>query len=100
MKTLEDIAVRLIWWKSPAEAIKDPKRFLAQVMVYGTIKDIAAARKYFSDDDFLDVLKNPPTGVFDPRSWAYWNLMFDMYPPGLLPRRKFGQTSEKLPEEK
>ncbi|MEK6778013.1 MAG: hypothetical protein AABY87_14225 [bacterium] len=90
----------MIWWKSPAEAIKDPKRFLAQVMVYGTIKDLVAVRKYFSDGDFLDVLKNPPPGVFDPRSWAYWNLMFDRYPPIPLPLRKFGEIMEEQQEGK
>jgi len=71
---LEGLARKLIWWKEPEEALKDRKRILAQVMVYGTAQDLAAAQEFFSDKDFLKVLEDPPSGVFDPRSWAYWNL--------------------------
>jgi len=31
---LERVARRLIWWKSPVEALRDTQRFLAQVMTY------------------------------------------------------------------
>lgn len=87
MTGLEAVAARLIWWKSPREGIKDRRRFLAQVMAYGTVEDVLEARKYFSDDDFIQVLNSPPPGVFDDRSWAYWNLMYDRYPPPPLPGR-------------
>ena len=84
---LEQIARRLFWWKSPVEALRDKQRFLAQVMTYGTVEDVTTAQRYFPRDEFQAVLDNPPAGVFDERSWAYWNIMFDRYPPPPMPRR-------------
>ena len=31
-------------------------------------------RQYLSDDDLREALEHAPAGIFDPRSWAYWNL--------------------------
>lgn len=86
-RDLDDTARRLVWWKSPAEALADPHRFLAQVMVYGTVQDIVDARRHFSDDDFRRVLERPPPGVFDPRSWTYWHVVLGLDPPGAIPGR-------------
>jgi hypothetical protein len=69
-----------------------PKRLLAQVMVYGTLENVALVKKYFSKTYFLEVLKEPPVGVFDARSWAYWHLMLEKYPPPPLPTRQFNET--------
>ena len=88
MTDLEKVAYRLFSWKTPAEALAYPNRFLAQVMTYGTIEDIAIVRRYFPESAFRDVLANPPAGVFDPRSWAYWHVRFGLEPPSELPRRK------------
>lgn len=86
---LNQVARRLFWWKSPTAAVRNRQRFLAQVMTYGTVEDVITTRRYFSRDEFQAVLDNPPAGVFDERSWAYWNLMFDRYPPPPMPRRRF-----------
>lgn len=88
MKDLELVAKRLFWWKSPAEALADPIRFLAQVMTYGMVEDILAAQRHFSDDVFRKVLANPPAGVFDPRSWHYWHLVLGISPVPPLPTRQ------------
>jgi hypothetical protein len=85
---LEQVAKRLFWWKSPAEALSDPIRFLAQVMTYGMVEDILAAKRHFSDDAFREVLAKPPSGVFDPRSWSYWHLVFGISPAPPLPTRQ------------
>ena len=45
MTDLESIAARLVWWMPPQEALADPQRFLAQVMVYGTAEDANANRE-------------------------------------------------------
>jgi hypothetical protein len=82
------VARRLLWWKSPAEALADPRRLLAQVMALGTPEDLAAARRHFPDDAFRAVLADPPPGVFDPRSWAYWHLMLDLGPAPAPPARR------------
>jgi len=87
LSDLEDIATRLFWWKSAQEALADPHRFLAQVMVYGTAEDVVAIRRHFRDEDLRKVLADPPPGLFDPRSWAYWHVVFGLE-PSELPRRR------------
>ena len=96
MTDLEYAAKRLFWWKSPEEALSDSNRFLAQVMTYGMVEDILAAKRYFSDDVFRKVLANPPAGVFDPRPWHYWHLVFGISPVPDLPKRRFSETPEDL----
>ena len=81
------VAKRMVWFKSPADAIADQKLFLTHVMTFGTDKDIVVARKYFTDDDFRDALVHPLPGIFDARSWNYWNIMFYIEPVPPLPRR-------------
>lgn len=88
MNDLKHVAKRLFWWRSPEEALSDPIRFLAQVMTYGTIEDILTAKRHFSEDAFREVLANPPAGVFDPRSWHYWHLVFGISPVPELPTRR------------
>ncbi len=88
-RDIELVARRLFWWKTPAEALRDTRRFLAQVMTYGSLEDVLTARRYFSRNEFEAVLDNPPTGVFDNRSWNYWNLVFDRYPPAPISKRSF-----------
>jgi hypothetical protein len=85
---LEDVASRLFWWKTPSEALAYPIRFLAQVMTYGTMEDIAIVTRHFPESAFKDVLADPPAGVFDPRSWAYWHVRFGLEPPAELPKRR------------
>lgn len=91
-RTLEDIARRLLWWKTAEEALSDPHRLLAQVMTLGTIEDLRAARCHFSEADFRAVLANAPPGVFDARSWAYWHLVLGLGEAPELPRRSLAET--------
>jgi hypothetical protein len=81
------LAQRLVWWKSPEEALTDQTRFLAQLMTFGTWKDWQMGLRYWSEENFRTVLRNAPAGVFDPRSWAYWHrrLGMELIPP--LPTR-------------
>jgi hypothetical protein len=88
MTDLEKIAARLFWWKTPQEALADSQRFLAQVMVYGTLEDVITTRRHFEDDALRSVLADPPPGLFDPRSWAYWHLVLGLDPTRELPRRR------------
>lgn len=87
MTDLEQVADRLFWWKTPAEALADTQRFLAQVLVFGRIEDLIVVRQPYSDDDLRAVLRSPPPGVFDPRSWSYWHLVLGMGPAPELPQR-------------
>jgi hypothetical protein len=84
---LESLAARLVWWQPAAATVHDRERLLAHVMVYGTPEDLAVARRHFPESAFRAVLAEPPPGVFDPRSWAYWHVVFGLEPPGEPPRR-------------
>jgi hypothetical protein len=81
------VAERVVWFKPPAETLADPVHFLAHVMTYGTVEDLRALKGVVGPDDFREVLDHAPPGVFDPRSWAYWNLVCGRTPPPPLPVR-------------
>jgi len=88
---LEAVARRTVWFKPPAEAIESPIHFIAHVLTYGTHEDVVTLRKYISDDELAEAVEHAPAGIFDPRSWAYWNLKIGRYPAPALPIRKFEQ---------
>ena len=88
MTDLELVAKRLFSWKSPAEALSDQHRFLAQVMTYGTIQDLSTTLRYYPKSALREVLDNAPPGVFDIRSWHYWHLVFGISPVPELPKRR------------
>ena len=87
-----DIARRVVWFKRPEETLKDPVHFMAHLMTYTTVEDILAMRKYLSLDDFRFALDHAPAGVFDPRSWSYWNIICGRYPVPEMPRRRIGES--------
>lgn len=84
---LQMIAKRVVWFKKPEDALKDTKLFLAHVMTYGTLSDITTTLEYFSESDFEAVLDDPPAGIFDRRSWTYWNVRYRREPVPALPKR-------------
>jgi hypothetical protein len=86
-RDLLDVAPRVNWFEPPERALADPIRFLAYVMTYGTIEDIAVVRRYIGPDDFREALEHAPPGIIDERSWAYWNAMTGRYPAPPRPRR-------------
>jgi len=84
---LDAVAIRVIWFETADEALRYPHRFLAYLMTYGTLEEILIVRKYFTDADFKAALENPPAGVFDIRSWSYWNSVYGRDPVPPLPER-------------
>jgi hypothetical protein len=84
---LRDLAERVMWFEDAGEALRYPKRFLAYVMTFANLEQILIAKKYFSDRDFDEVLLDPPPGIFDARSWTYWNCVYKHHPIPPLPRR-------------
>jgi hypothetical protein len=84
---LLDVAPHVIWFEPPERALADPVRFLAYLMTYGTIEEIAVVRRYVDLDDFREALEHAPPGIMDERSWAYWNVMTGRYPVPPMPRR-------------
>jgi hypothetical protein len=86
----ENVARRVVWFESPAQALADPVRFMAYAMSHARHEDMKILRRYVSDEDFLEALEHAPPGIIDPRSWASWNSKFGRYPTPPLPRRQFG----------
>ncbi len=82
------VAERVVWFETPQAALAAPRRFLAHVMTYGAAEDVAAVREALPAEAFREVLDDPPPGVFDARSWAYWHLVVNgASPPPPLPER-------------
>lgn len=81
------VARRVIWFEPPEQGLADPVRFLAYLMTYGTLTDIAVVQRYLDLADFREALNRAPPGIIDERSWAYWNAMTGRYPAPPLPRR-------------
>ena len=88
MNELHQVAKRVVWFDSPEQTLQNPLLFLAHLMVYGTIEEIIIAKRHYAGGDFMEVLNHPPPGVFDPRSWTYWNLVYGRYPAPPLPTRQ------------
>ncbi len=86
---LQMVTKRIVWFKKPKDALQDTKLFLAHVMTYGTLSDITTTLHYFSESDFEAVLVDPPPGIFDRRSWTYWNVRYRREPVPALPKRNF-----------
>jgi hypothetical protein len=86
---LLEVAKRVLWFESPETAIGQPRRFLAYLMTYGTLEEILIAKRYFSEEAFESVLLDPPAGIFDVRSWNYWNILYKHDPVPPLPQRSF-----------
>ena len=89
LEELRKVAKRVVWFKPPDETLNEPLLFLAHLMTYGTLADLVTTMKYYSDEDFDRVLREPPAGVFDLRSWNYWNLRYHHEPVPPLPSRNF-----------
>ena len=84
------VARRVVWFKEPADALADPVHFLAHVMTYGTVEDVQTVRTLAGPEAFREALDHAPPGIFDARSWAYWNLIYGRQPAPPLPTRVLG----------
>lgn len=84
------VARRVVWFKEPAEALADPLHLLAHAMTYGSIEDIAALQAVVGKEGLREALERAPPGIFDARSWAYWNLVCGRQPTPPLPVRDLG----------
>jgi len=83
------VSRRCVWYKSPEDAVQYPEHFIAHVLTYGVHEDVKALRKFVTDDELRQSMDNAPAGVFDSRSWSYWQLMlFDRFTPPPMPNRE------------
>jgi hypothetical protein len=82
------VAERVVWFKKPADALADPVHFLTHVMTYGTPEDLRALQGMVKLNDYREALEQAPPGIFDARSWSYWNLKCGIAPAPPLPVRR------------
>lgn len=90
---LRKIAEGVVWFHEPETTLRDPRLFLSHVMRYGTLEDVLVTNQYFSDADYHEILKNPPAGLFDERSWNFWHIRLGLNPiPNLLVMRTITES--------
>lgn len=81
---------RCVWFESPEVAVSDPAKVAAYIFTYGSVEDVSALREQYDEEDIKAVLDAAPPGIYDPRSWAYWNLIVGRYTQPAMPTRRLG----------
>jgi len=84
---LREAAARCVWFKTPEEAIDSPGELAAHILTYGLLPDFDALTEQLTAEDLREALDVAPPGIFDARSWAYWNLMVGRDEPPPMPER-------------
>jgi hypothetical protein len=87
-KELLEVARHVVWFEKPEERLRHPYTFLVYHMTYTTPGDFVVVREHVSMDQVREALEHAPPGVFDPRSWHYWNLVCGRDPVPPMPKRK------------
>ena len=82
---LLEMASRYIWWESPEEAIKFPKRIIAQVMNMGNYNDVLELTSIVHVETLKTVILTAEAGWFSPESWHFWNYRLGLCEPGKVP---------------
>jgi hypothetical protein len=89
---LKKLAAKYIWWQSPEEAARFPRRVLAQVMDLGNFEDSQELIRVCGAPKLADVIRHAQAGWFSPRSWHYWHYRLHLAEVGrvpALPERRF-----------
>lgn len=94
---MREAVQRCVWFEPPEQAIKDVPRLAAYILTYGLPKDTKLLLEQLSDDGLKQVLDNAPAGIYDNRSWAYWNLMIGRTETPPLPERQFIPINQQCP---
>ena len=84
---LHRAAKRCVWFEAPEEAIRFPARLAAYILTYGLPEDVRALRAQLDQGELAQLLDAAPPGIFDERSWAYWNLIAGRVKAPALPQR-------------
>ncbi len=87
---LARVAKRCVWYKTPEDAVSYTEHFIAHVLTYGTFEDVKALRQQVGNAELRAALDKAPAGVFDARSWNYWNLVLGRRHVPPMPQRRLG----------
>ena len=82
------LARKYVWWQSPEATLADARLLLAQLMTLGTVDDVRWLLSVTSADDLLGVLRDPPVGIFNARSWSFWHVRLSLDAVPDLPVRR------------
>ena len=82
------MARKYVWWQDPRITLDDPRLLIAQVMTLGTLDDVRWLIDRVTADDLRQVLREPPVGIFNERSWRFWHLRLGCRPIPPLPTRR------------
>lgn len=85
LKSLNALAKKYIWWKTPDEAMAMPQRVIAQVMNMADFFDTQALAAQVGDEVLRDVLTHAEAGQFNARSWHYWHYRLHLAEVGKVP---------------
>jgi hypothetical protein len=86
---LRRAAERCVWFEPAEASLAHPARLAAYIFTYGNLEDVRALRAQITQSDLRSLIDDAPPGIYDARSWAYWNLMIDRYDAPPMPQRTF-----------
>jgi len=81
------LAQKYVWWQTPPKTLAEPVLLVAQMMTLGTLDDTQWLLSHTTPDELRAVLRSPPVGVFNGRSWTYWQRRLNGEPIPPLPTR-------------
>jgi len=96
---LHTLAAKYIWWKTPEEALRFPRRVIAQVMEIGTLEDVELLLADAGPQQFVEVLKCAEAGWFTPPSWHYWHYRLGLAGVGEVPPLPVKSALSTLPPD-
>ena len=82
------MASKYVWWQAPRLTLANPHLLIAQLMTLGTLDDVRWLIDQVPADVLRRVLREPPIGIFNERSWRFWHLRLDCRPIPPLPVRQ------------
>lgn len=65
------MARKYVWWQPPERTLEDRRLFLAQMMTLGTLDEVRWLLSRVPASELRRVLRDPPVGVFNGRSWNF-----------------------------
>ena len=84
----EAMARKYVWWQDPRTTLDDPRLLFAQMMTLGTLDDVRWLIDRAPAEVLRQVLREPPVGIFNERSWRFWHLRLGCRPIPPLPARQ------------
>ncbi len=82
------MARKYVWWQPAERTLRDRRLLVAQMMTLGTADDARWLVSRVTAAELRDVLRDPPVGVFNRRSWVFWRRRLGLDPAAPLPARR------------